>query len=43
MGRFALAANEGAHKPSPQSVRSQISVLLCAFRDLLEVTENKRR
>ena len=39
MGLIANAANEGAHKPAPQSVRSRISVLLCPNRDLLEVAE----
>ena len=42
MGLFALAANEGAHKPASQSARSRISVLLCPLRDLLDVTEKKR-
>ena len=41
MGLFALAANEGAHKPAPQSARSRINVLLCPLRDLLEVSEKK--
>ena len=39
MGLFASAANEGAHKHAPQSARSQISVLPCPLKDLLEVTE----
>ena len=39
MDLIAYAANEGAHKPAPQSVRSRISVLLCPIRDLLEVAE----
>ena len=43
MGLYALAANEDAHKPAPQSARSRISVLLCPLRDLLEVTGKRKK
>ena len=42
MGLLALAANEGAHKATPQSACSRISLLLCPLWDLLEVTEKKK-